>query len=165
MDSIDMNGKLTARQHFFALLLVFVVCSLLSLAYGTFYYEAQAEYIERSKVDTMAKLEELESSEAKALSENDLEGLEAIRTERKNIEKWSRNAWINHLPSGLVYWWPWVLLTPAILVLCHRFQYKRKQFLLPTAVHLGAGLAFAAVKTIMGADGKPSTTPLEEISW
>ena len=60
MDGIDMNGKLTARQHFIALLLVFVVCTLLSLAYGTFYYEARAESIERYRADTESKLKDEE---------------------------------------------------------------------------------------------------------
>lgn len=141
---------LTMRRHFAALGLVFACTTVMALAYATWNYEYRAHVEAGIRNEASAVLRDLETRDRLTAAESSemaraRDRLEALEDQQRR----DPNSFWTHLPVGLVYWWPWVLLTPLILTLCLLFRFTSESWRSALSVHLLAGLIIGAGKTLI----------------
>lgn len=140
------------KLHAAALGAVFVISTIMGLAYTTYWYESRERYISMTRQESLSKIDSLEKQKAEAANDEAAALEEEIRKERETLaafERTATNTWSQRLICGLLYWWPWIVLTPGIIALCRRFPFKQG-FLAPAfAIHLVGGIGFGIAKILI----------------
>jgi signal transduction histidine kinase len=138
------------KSHFAAIGLVFACTTVMALAYATWNYEYRAHVEAGIRSESRAVIQDLETRDRLTSAESSelaraRDRLDALQ-EQQNRQP--NSLWM-HLPVGLVYWWPWVILTPLILALCLVFRFSSESWRSALSVHLLAGLIIGSGKTLI----------------
>lgn len=139
-----MKLQVSLKHHLIALGIVFSCATVLAFAYATWYYEYHENYQARVMEHYEGAKKEFDAARA--------EGDAELCSRCENgppAPSLRSNTWISHLPQGLFYWWPWIILTPCILELCRFFRFRAGAWKLAFCVHFAAGLACGAGKTLI----------------
>ncbi|MFH2001737.1 MAG: histidine kinase [Planctomycetota bacterium] len=159
----NMEKRLTFKNHLIGIGLVFLLGSMLGFAYTTFYYESRANYNVSLRSDIKAKSRIYAEEEIRAYAKKKEMGEEipwedisleelASRKEKEILNQYSdslNNYWSKHLFLGMFTWWPWVVLTPLILFICHRFRFSAGSLRASISIHILSGLVVGAAKSLI----------------
>jgi signal transduction histidine kinase len=140
-----MREKITLKSHLITLGAVLLFTTLIGLLYSIYYYEMYTNSLARSRLEIVKNVR----------AEAALEGWAEARIEERVEEEYDallernrlyRFSWFEHVMLDALYWWPYVVLTPAMLLLCQLFPFRRRGFLRAAAAHFAGGLLFGLSK-------------------
>jgi len=158
-----MSKRLTLKNHLIGISLVFLLGSLLGSAYTTFYYESRANYNQSLRADIKEKSRIYANDEIESIRKKKEMGEEipweelpfeelAAKKEKEILGQYCEvldNYWSKHLLLGMFNWWPWVVLTPLILIICHRFRFSSGSRVATISIHIVSGLVVGAAKSLI----------------
>ena len=147
-----MIKRLTLKAHLLALGGMFIFTTFMTIVYATYYTDLYAHSKSRARENIRTRIEADAIGEGKKLEEYRAEIEERIEEEYQAYLK--RNAsvtqsWGKHFVCDLLFWWPWIVLTPGMLILWHYFQFQRNTVIKAVLVHVPACMVFATAKSAM----------------